>query len=64
MAKDKTVIMIAHRLSTVADADRIFVLSDGKLVESGSHKDLMDQNGLYKRMVDEYSRSIEWKVGA
>ena len=63
MAKDKTVIMIAHRLSTVSDADRIFVLSDGKLLESGSHEDLMDRNGLYKRMFDEYSRSIEWKVG-
>lgn len=63
MAKDKTVIMIAHRLSTVADADRIFVLSDGKLVENGSHTELMSKNGLYKRMFDEYSRSIEWKVG-
>ena len=64
MAKEKTVIMIAHRLSTVSDADRIFVLSDGKLLESGSHEDLMNLNGLYKRMFDEYSRSIEWKVGA
>ncbi len=63
MAKEKTVIMIAHRLSTVADADRIFVLSDGKLEEQGSHDDLMRQNGLYRRMFDEYSRSIEWKVG-
>jgi len=63
MAKEKTVIMIAHRLSTVADADRIFVLSDGKLEEQGSHADLMRQNGLYRRMFDEYSRSIEWKVG-
>jgi len=63
MAKDKTVIMIAHRLSTVADADRIFVLSEGKLVENGSHTELMNKNGLYKRMFDEYSRSIEWKVG-
>ncbi len=64
MAKEKTVIMIAHRLSTVSDADRIFVLSDGKLQESGSHEELMERNGLYKRMFDEYSRSIEWKVGA
>ena len=64
MAKEKTMIMIAHRLSTVSDADRIFVLSDGKLQESGSHEELMERNGLYKRMFDEYSRSIEWKVGA
>ncbi len=63
MAKDKTVIMIAHRLSTVADADRIFVLSDGQLAEQGTHDELMSLEGLYKRMFDEYSRSIEWKVG-
>ncbi len=64
MAKDKTVIMIAHRLSTVTDADRIFVLSDGQLLENGSHNELLNRDGLYKRMFDEYSRSIEWKVGA
>ena len=63
MSKDKTMIMIAHRLSTVTDADRIFVLSDGKVEESGNHNELMDKGGLYKRMFDEYSRSIEWKVG-
>ena len=63
MAKEKTVIMIAHRLSTVADADRIFVLSDGQLAEQGTHDELMSLEGLYKRMFDEYSRSIEWKVG-
>ena len=63
MSKNKTMIMIAHRLSTVTDADRIFVLSDGKVEESGSHSELMEKGGLYKRMFDEYSRSIEWKVG-
>lgn len=63
MSKNKTMIMIAHRLSTVTDADRIFVLSDGKVEESGSHSELMEKDGLYKRMFDEYSRSIEWKVG-
>lgn len=60
----KTLIMIAHRLTTVADADRIFVLKDGTCAESGSHKELMEQNGLYKEMFEEYTRSIEWKVGA
>lgn len=64
LSKDKTLIMIAHRLSTVVDADRIFVLDDGKLVESGSHEELMSSNGLYRQMFDEYTRSIEWKVGA
>lgn len=60
----KTLIMIAHRLTTVADADRIFVLKDGTCAESGSHKELMEQNGLYKEMFEEYTSSIEWKVGA
>lgn len=60
----KTLIMIAHRLTTVADADRIFVLKDGTCAENGSHKELMEKGGLYKEMFEEYTRSIEWKVGA
>ena len=64
MSKDKTLIMIAHRLSTVMNADKIFVMDDGKCVEAGKHDELMQSGGLYKRMFDEYSKSIEWKVGA
>ncbi|MCR4960944.1 MAG: ABC transporter ATP-binding protein/permease [Lachnospiraceae bacterium] len=64
LSKNKTLIMIAHRLSTVMNADRIFVMDDGKCIESGNHEELMNNNGLYKRMFDEYTRSIEWKVGA
>lgn len=64
MSKDKTLIMIAHRLSTVKNADRIFVMNDGKCVEAGNHDELMRFDGLYKRMYDEYSKSVEWKVGA
>ena len=60
----KTLIMIAHRLTTVADADCIFVLKDGTCAEAGSHKELMEKGGLYKEMFEEYTRSIEWKVGA
>ncbi|SEP55850.1 ATP-binding cassette, subfamily B [Lachnospiraceae bacterium NE2001] len=64
LSKGKTLIMIAHRLSTVMNADRIYVMNEGKCIESGSHDELMQQGGLYRRMFDEYSRSIEWKVGA
>ena len=64
LAKNKTLIMIAHRLSTVMNADWIFVMNDGKCIESGTHEELMKQSGLYKQMFDEYTRSIEWKVGA
>ncbi|OQA26456.1 MAG: Iron import ATP-binding/permease protein IrtA [Firmicutes bacterium ADurb.Bin354] len=64
LSKGKTLIMIAHRLSTVVNADRIFVMNDGECTESGSHDELMKQNGLYRRMFDEYSKSVEWKVGA
>ncbi len=64
LSKGKTLIMIAHRLSTVMNADRIYVYDGGKCVESGNHNELMNKEGLYKRMFDEYSRSIEWKVGA
>jgi len=64
MSKGKTMIMIAHRLSTVVNADRIFVTDKGEIVEEGNHNDLCAKGGLYKRMFDEYSRSIEWKVGA
>ena len=64
LSKGKTLIMIAHRLSTVTSADRIFVLDDGRLTESGSHEELIASGGLYKKMFDEYERSVEWKVGA
>jgi ATP-binding cassette subfamily B protein len=64
LSKNKTLVMIAHRLSTVMNADRIFVMKDGRCTESGTHDELMGKNGLYKHMFDEYTRSIEWKVGA
>lgn len=64
LSRNKTLIMIAHRLSTVMNADRIFVMDDGKCIESGNHEELMRKGGLYKHMFDEYTRSIEWKVGA
>ena len=64
LSKDKTVIMIAHRLSTVTNADRIYVLKDGTVAESGSHKELTAQEGVYAHMWEEYNKSVDWKVGA
>ncbi len=64
LSKGKTVIMIAHRLSTVVNADRIYVMDGGKLKESGTHAELMAENGLYKRLFEEYTRTVAWKVGA
>ncbi len=64
LSRNKTLIMIAHRLSTVMNADRIFVMDDGKCIESGDHNELMNKNGMYRHMFDEYTKSIEWKVGA
>ena len=62
LTKDRTVIMIAHRLSTVVNADRIIVLDDGHVVEEGSHKDLVNKNGLYARMWNDYNRGVNWRI--
>ena len=64
LSKDKTVIMIAHRLSTVTNADRIFVLSGGKIAESGKHDELISGGGIYAKMWAEYNKAAEWKVCA
>lgn len=63
LSKDKTVIMIAHRLSTVTNVDCIYVLSDGKIAESGKHSELVAKNGIYSRMWNEYNKSVNWQVG-
>lgn len=62
LARGKTVIMIAHRLSTVANADRIFVLRDGKVIEDGRFDELKAQNGLFADMWSDYQKSVQWKV--
>lgn len=63
LTKNKTVLMIAHRLSTVQNADSIIVLSDGKVVEQGSHESLLALCGVYTAMWEDYQRSARWKVG-
>ena len=63
LANGRTVIMIAHRLTTVQNADKIYVLKDGKIAEEGTHVQLMEKSGLYHNMYDEYRTSIAWKVG-
>ena len=58
----KTVLMIAHRLSTVANADCIYVVQDGQIAESGTKDELCAQNGLFARMWQDYQASVQWKV--
>lgn len=63
LSKDKTVIMIAHRLSTVTNADCIYVLAGGRIAESGTHENLIAANGIYTHMWNEYNKSVNWQVG-
>ena len=62
LAKGKTVLMIAHRLSTVANADCIYVVQGGQIAESGTKDELCAQNGLFSRMWQDYQTSVQWKV--
>ena len=63
LSKGKTLLVIAHRLSTVQNADNIIVLSEGKIAEQGSHSALLERNGVYAAMWADYQRSAKWKVG-
>lgn len=63
LAYGKTVLMIAHRLSTVTDADRIVVIKDGKIAQSGTHESLKNTKGLYSDMWRQYNKAAQWKVG-
>ena len=62
LAMNKTVLIIAHRLSTVRHADLIYVIKAGEVAESGTHEELLEQGGLYKGMWDDYQLSLKWKV--
>lgn len=63
LLRGKTVLLIAHRLSTVVGADQIHVIKQGKIVESGTHNQLLIREGVYADMFKEYSNSISWKIG-
>lgn len=62
VSKGRTVIMIAHRLSTILGADRIFVLKDGKIVQNGTAPQLLEADGQFKTMWENYQTSVQWKV--
>lgn len=55
--------MIAHRLSTVTNADKIYVLKEGRIAEQGTHNELNNKGGIYTHMWSEYNKSVNWKVG-
>lgn len=63
LTKEKTIIMIAHRLSTVKNADQILVMEEGRLVEKGTHDELYELNGRYRKLWDSYTETLDWKVG-
>ena len=63
LTKGRTVIMIAHRLSTVVGADRIIVLNEGHVEEEGTHEELLGNNGMYAHMWADYNQAVQWKIG-
>lgn len=63
LTKGKTVLMIAHRLSSIADADNILVIDKGKIAEQGTHAKLLEKQGIYYNMWNEYQQSVRWTIG-
>lgn len=63
LTKGKTVLMIAHRLSSITDADNILVIDKGKIAEQGTHANLLGKQGIYYRMWNEYQQSVRWTIG-
>ena len=62
LSRGKTVLLIAHRLTTVTHADRICVVQDGRIAESGTSRELLEKGGIFRRMWDNYQTSTQWKV--
>ena len=63
LTRGKTVLMIAHRLSSITDADRILVVDKGRIAEQGTHTELVEKQGIYNRMWNEYRQSVCWTIG-
>ena len=64
LSEGKTVIMIAHRLSTVRNADCIYVIADGKVAEYGNRTELTEKKGMFYKMQNDYQSSVQWKVAS
>ena len=62
LTRGKTVLMIAHRLTSVTDADRILVVEKGRIAEEGTHGELLEKNGIYNHMWNEYRQSVRWTI--
>jgi len=62
LTKNKTIIMIAHRIKTVRHADQIVVISDGKIAQIGTHAELINQDGIYRDFVSERKEAVSWKI--
>ncbi len=62
LTREKTIIMIAHRLKTVRRADRIFVVDKGRIVQSGTHEELIREGGIYKNFVEGRKEAASWKI--
>ena len=63
LVKGKTLLVIAHRLNTIQNADQILVMRQGELVESGRHNELVKKNGEYARMWENYTKTTQWHIG-
>ena len=62
LTREKTIIMIAHRLKTVEHADQIVVIDDGRIVQQGRHEQLMQQDGIYRTFVEDRKKAVSWKL--
>ena len=62
LTREKTIIMIAHRLKTVRRADNIFVIDSGKIAQQGTHDELMKQEGIYRTFIEDRKEAASWKI--